>query len=78
MRIPDPCNRCSSIPLNFRCSDSYCIDCPVFVEFFFPSAYEQMSFDDLFSPYYVPVKPMSFWEYELASVAKEREELINE
>lgn len=71
MRIPNPCNRCSDIPLKFRCSDAYCIDCPVFVEFFFAGAYVQISFDDL-----VPEKPLSFLEYELALVAKEREELL--
>lgn len=73
MRIPNPCNRCSSIPLKFRCSDSYCLECPVYVVFFFADAYEQMSFDDL-SP--VEVAPMGFFEYELASVANERKELL--
>lgn len=71
MRVSDPCNRCSIIPSKFRCSDFYCVDCPVFVEFFFADAYEQMSFSDL-----VPEKPLSFWEYELALVAKEREDLL--
>lgn len=71
MRISDPCKRCSGIPLKFRCSDAYCIECPVFVEFFFSDVYEQISFDG-----FLPVKPLSFWEYELASAAKERKELL--
>lgn len=65
MRIPNPCKRCSDIPLEFRCSDSFCVECPVFVEFFFADAYEQISFDDLLSE-----KPLSFLEYVHALVAK--------
>lgn len=65
MRVPDPCKLCSGIPLKFRCSDPYCIECPVFVEFFFADAYEQISFDDL-----VPEKPLCFLEYDVALVAK--------
>lgn len=73
LRFPYPCNRCSGIPPRFRCSSSYCSECPVFVEFFFNFSAVQLSFFD-----YVPKKPLSFWEYELASLAKEREDLLNE
>lgn len=76
MRIPNPCNRCSDIPRKFRCSTVFCLSCPVYVEFFFADAYVQMSFDDLPVSDPVPDKPLSFWEYELASVAKERKELL--
>lgn len=76
MRFPNPCIRCLDIPVQSRCSLDYCVECPVFVEFFLAGAYDQMSFDDLLSADSMPVKPMSFSEYELASVAKEREELL--